>query len=213
MIADLRFNDYILDRTDGSFSHAILELVLFDRLKVIQGQDENRHLHLCAQVDLSLEVANGLGGSSTIQGRADWVLGYCNSQTETKCLFVIVEAKHGDNEISIGMPQLMIYMKAVQAAKQLSTVWGMLSDAYAFQFAYVDNTRTFQTSESLTWRSDKSAILVNIGHILLVTLETGMSNKKRLIKVKYPDLKAFRSSLAGPWKSGGKPNDVEERTQ
>jgi hypothetical protein len=44
-------------------------------------------------------------------------LGYGNSETKTGSLFVIVEAKHIDNEISIGMSQLLRYMTAAQEAK------------------------------------------------------------------------------------------------
>ena len=200
MIENLRFHDYILHRTDGSFVPIILELILIDRLDNLQEQDKYQQLLLCAQVSLSLKVRDELGEFSIIQGLADWVLGYGSSQGDIRCMFVIMEAKRIKNTISIGMPQLLICMRAAQEAKRVEIVYGMLSDASTFRFACLTDEDIFQTSEPLTWRTKKSRILDSIDHILLVAIQFGFTDEPQ-IKVKHPDLKAFRSSLAGPWNS------------
>ena len=61
MIDDLRSNNYILDRTDESFSRTILDLILVDRLNNLQDKDAYHQLLLCAEVALSIKAVDGFG--------------------------------------------------------------------------------------------------------------------------------------------------------
>ena len=61
MIDDLQSNNYILDRTDESFSRTILDLIVMDRLNNLQDKDAYHRLLLCAEVAVSIKVVDEFG--------------------------------------------------------------------------------------------------------------------------------------------------------
>ena len=178
-----------------------------DRLNNLQDKDAYHKLLLCAEVTLSIKVVDEFGKWTIVKGRADWALGYGSSKTHAGSLLIIAEAKRIDN-ISIGMPQMLIYMAAVQEARQdreNKTVWGFLSDGSTFHFACLNDDRKLLTSRPLIWRDDKSAILRHIDTILLDAIQS--SPHTTPIKVKNPNLRAYRRYLTGSWKFGNESED------
>lgn len=97
VIADLKSNHYILDRTDENFSRIILDLILVDRLNRLEDKDAYHRLLLCGEVSLSIKTVDEFGSQVVVRGRADWALGYGNSKTHTGSLLIVVEAKHIGN--------------------------------------------------------------------------------------------------------------------
>ena len=207
MIDDLQSNKYILDRTDENFSRTILDLILVDRLNNLQDKDAYHKLLLCAEVTLSIKAVDEFGKQAIVRGRADWALGYGSSKTHTGSLLIIAEAKCVENT-SIGMPQMLIYMAAVQKARQgreNKTVWGFSSDGSTFHFACLNEDRKLLTSRPLIWRDDRSAILRHVDTILLDAIQS--SPHTTPIKVKNPNLRAYRRYLTGSWKFGDESED------
>lgn len=113
MINDLLSNDYILDCADERFSRIVLDLILVDRLNNLRDKDAYKKLILSPEVTLSIKVKEEFRGWTVIKGRADWVLSFGNSKTKTGSLLIITEAKRIDDDTSIGMPQMLIYMAAI----------------------------------------------------------------------------------------------------
>ena len=207
MISDLRSNKYILDRTDENFSRTILDLILVDRLNNLQDKDAYHKLLLSAEVSVSVKVDDEFGERTIVKGRADWALGYGSSKSHTGSLLIIVEAKHIDN-VSIGMPQMLVYMTAIHEARRdrnNKTVWGLLSDGSTFHFACLNDDRKLLTSRPLIWRDDKSVILRHIDTILIDAIQS--SPHTTPIKVKNPNIRAYRRYLSGSWKFGEESED------
>ncbi len=104
-----------------------------------------------------------------LKGRADWALDYGTDKRNTGSLIIIVEAKPAGNAL-VGMPQMLVYMAAVQEARRdrtNKTVFGMLSDSTCYTFACLDNNKRLLISRVLQWPFDRQAILRHIDHILL----------------------------------------------
>jgi len=132
-------------------SRTILDLILVDRLRHLEDKDAFRRLLLSAEVPLSVKIQDIDGKLGLIKGRADWVLGYGKDKVNTGSILIVVEAKpHGN--ASIGLPQMLVYMGAVQEARLGHTdnaIFGMLSDGEEFRFAYLDSNKKFHDSSPL----------------------------------------------------------------
>lgn len=103
---------------------------------------------------------------------------------------------------------MLIYMAAVQETRrdrENKTVWRFLSDGGTFLFACLDDDRKLLTSRPLIWRDDKSVILSQIDTILLDAIQS--SPHKTPIKVKNPNLRAYKKYVTGSWKIGGDSED------
>ncbi|KAL2039714.1 hypothetical protein N7G274_007573 [Stereocaulon virgatum] len=161
--------NYILNCTDESVSRTILNFILMDRLNDLQVKHVHHKLLLCAEVALSIKALDEFRKWTIVKGRADWALGYGSSETYTGSLLMIAESEHTDNAL-IGIPQMSIYMVAVQEARRdrdNKTVWEFLSDGSTFYFASLNDDCKLLTSRPLMWRNDDSAILTHIDIILL----------------------------------------------
>jgi hypothetical protein len=97
----------------------------------------------------------------------DWALNY--DVKKPGSILVVWEAKrHGQG--TAGLAQLMVYMAGVLHARHdriNQTVFGMLSDADTFRFAYLDEKRKFYVSDHYRWPKHKSLTLAYIDAILL----------------------------------------------
>jgi hypothetical protein len=85
-------------------------------LNNLKDEDAYHRLLICAEVALSIKAVDGFGKSAIVKGRADWALGHGSSKSQTGSLLIIVEAKYIDNA-SVGMPQMLVYLTAVQEAR------------------------------------------------------------------------------------------------
>jgi hypothetical protein len=103
-------------------------------------------------VPISVRTQDIDGKPELIKGRADWVLGYRKDKADTGSILIIAEAKPYSSA-SIGLPQLLVYMAAVQEVRLGRTkksVFGMLSDGWEFRFAFLDSNKKFHESNSLS---------------------------------------------------------------
>jgi hypothetical protein len=125
-------------------------------------------------VPVSVNIQDQFGHPELIRGRADWVLGYGKDKTNTGSILVVVEAKPAEN-VSIGLPQMLVYMAAVQKARLKhinNTVFGMLSDSKEFKFAFLDSNKKFYVSLPLFWAHHQKAIISYIDAMLLDAIQS-----------------------------------------
>ncbi|MCJ1226972.1 hypothetical protein MMC12_003627 [Toensbergia leucococca] len=89
-------------------------------------------------------------------------------------LFIIVEAKPAGNA-SVGIPQMLVSMAAIQDARQdrtNKTVFGMLSDGTNYTFACLNNNKRLLISRNFQWLFDRQTILRHIDRILLDAIQS-----------------------------------------
>ena len=123
---------------------------------------------------VSVKIKADDGKPELIRGRADWVLGYGKDKMNTGSILVVVEAKPAEN-VSIRLPQMLVYMAAVQKARLKhtnNTVFGMLSDSKEFKFAFLDSNKKFYVSYPMHWIKDQQAIISHVDAMLLDAIQS-----------------------------------------
>ena len=191
-------------------TRTILDLVLIDRLNQLKDTDASRRLLLSAEVPVSVKYVDERGRPILLKGRADWALGYGTDKRNTGSLLIIVEAKPAGIGL-IGMPQMMVYMAAVQEARREranKTVFGMLSDGTFYTFACLDNNKRLLISRTFQWLFDRQAILRHIDHILLDAIQS--SPHTAPTKLNNSNIRGYKRYLQGTWKFGGDSDDEGE---
>ena len=159
---------------------------------------------------MSVKYVDERGKPVLLKGRADWALGYGTDKRNTGSLLIIVEAKSAGNEL-VGMPQMLVYMSAVQEARRdrtNKTVFGMLSDSTFYTFACLDNNKRLFISRTFQWILDRQAILRHIDHILLDAIQS--SPHTTPIKLNNSNVRGYERCLRGTWKFGEASDDEGE---
>lgn len=127
-----------------------------DRLNNLKDDSAAHRLQVSANVSVSIRVQDVYGNEEIVKGRADWALGYGTTKNDTGAILLVVEAKAAD-AASIGLPQLLVYMAAVQHARKYrinQSVFGMLTDSDMFRFAFLDQNAKLFVSEPLIWANE-----------------------------------------------------------
>ncbi|KAK3176899.1 hypothetical protein OEA41_008225 [Lepraria neglecta] len=210
VIEDLKTIEYVRSRTDESITRAILELVLVDRLNQLKDMDASRRLLLSAEVPVSMKYVDERSKPILLRGRADWALGYGTDKRNTGSLLIIVETKPAGSA-SVGMPQMLVYMAAIQDARQdqtNKTVFGMLSDGTNYTFACLDNNKRLLISRIFQWLFDRQTILRHIDRILLDAIQS--SPHTTPVKLNNPNIYGYKRHLRGSWNFGEDSDDREE---
>ena len=156
---------------------------------------------------MSVKYVDDQGKPILLRGRADWALGWGPDKSNTGSLLIIVEAKAVGNG-TVGMPQLLVYMAAVQEARRdrpNKTVFGMLSDTSDYKFACLDNNKKLLVSHSLEWLFDRQAILRHIDHILQDAIQS--SPHTTPVKLNNSTLYGYKRYLQKSWKFGEDSDD------
>jgi hypothetical protein len=201
IINKLHTSEYINTRLDEALSHTALDLVLIDRLKSLQDQDSYCRLLLSAEVTVSMPIFTE-GKHELVKGRADWALGYGRDKANTGSILIVVEAKPYGSA-SVGMPQMMVYMAAVQDARRRHTnraVFGMLSDSHEFRFAYLDSNKKFHVSNTLDWIAQQKIIISYIDAMLLDAIQS--SPHTTPTKNQNKTLHNYHRYMSGRWAFG-----------
>ena len=170
----------------------------------------SRRLLLSAEVPVSVKYLDERGKPILLKGRADWALGYGTDKRNTGSLLIIVEAKPAP-KASVGMPQMLVYMAAVQEARRdrtNKTVFGMLSDGTLYTFACLDNNKRLLISRVFEWLFDRQAILRHIDHILLDAIQSSPHTTPK--KLNSSNIYGYNRYLRGTWKFGEDSDDEEE---
>ena len=158
---------------------------------------------------MSLRITDIYGNHEIVKGRADWAVGYGANKSDTGAILLVVEAKPYD-AAAIGMPQLLVYMAAVQKARQErnnKSVFGMVSDGNEFRFAFLDEQKKLFISKLFIWVVEKSTIIAYIDMMLTSAIEssphtTPQKKNNRTIR-KYPEY------LEKQWDFGTQSDDRE----
>lgn len=210
VIEDLKKNEYVRSRTNESITRVILELVLVDRLNQLRDMDASCRLLLSAEVPVSVKYVDERSKPILLKGRADWALGYGTDKRNTGPLLIVVEAKPVGSA-SVGMPQMLVYMAAIQHARQdrtNKTVFGMLSDGTYYTFACLDNNKRLLISRTFQWLFDRQTILRHVDRILLDAIQS--SPHTTPVKLNSPNICGYRRYLRGSWTFGEDSDDEEE---
>jgi len=197
----LHTSKYVGTRYDESLARTVLDLLLVDRLHHLEDEDTFRQLRLSAEVPVSVPICVN-GKHELVKGRADWALGYGNNKAETGSILVAVEAKPRQ-QASVGLPQLLVYMAAIQEARRGYTnnvVFGMVSDSREFRFAFLDLDKEFHDSRPLIWRRDKQVVISYIDAMLLDAIQS--SPHTTSTKVHNKCLRKYRQYVGGRWAFG-----------
>ncbi|KAL1862214.1 hypothetical protein Plec18167_000999 [Paecilomyces lecythidis] len=158
---------YVENAGSESISRTVIDIVFCDRLNHLDDQDADRHLNWFPEMPISVESAS-LG--KTIHGKVDWCLSHGNNKSELDTTLIVLEAKKLGTAPT-GLPQLIIYLAAVQdsrkqAVKPNYSVFGILSDSVTFYFAHLDSQRNLFVTKSYDWLYEKSTIVQWIDRIL-----------------------------------------------
>ena len=210
VIEDLKTNRYVCSRTDEAITRTILDLVLVDRLNQLEDMGVSCRLLLSAEVPVSVKYVDEHGKPILLKGHADWALGYGTDKRNTGSLLIIVEAKPAGNA-SVGMPQMLVYMAAIQDARQdrtNKTVFGMLSDGTNYTFACLNNNKRLLISRNFQWLFDRPKILRHIDRILLDAIQS--SPHTTPVKLKNSNICGYTRYLQGSWKFGEDSDDEGE---
>jgi hypothetical protein len=192
-------------------SRTILDLILVDRLRHLEDKDAFHRLILSAEVPVSVKIKID-DKPELANGRADWALGYGRNKANTGSILIVVEAKPRENA-SVGLPQLLVYMAAVQEARLGHTnkdVFGMLSDSKEFRFAFLDSNKKFYESLPFFWRlrQQQQVILSYIDTMLLDAIQS--SPHTTPTKIQNNTLLRYRPYLEGKWVFGEDAEDEAE---
>lgn len=109
-----------------------------DRLRHSEGKDSCHWLQISAEVPVSICIKDAYGNHEMVKGRAEWTLGYGTDKNDTGPILLVVEAKPYESA-PVGMPRLLVYMAAVQEARQdrvNGSVFGMISDKQRVSFLF-----------------------------------------------------------------------------
>jgi hypothetical protein len=211
VIEDLQTNQYVCSRTDEATTRTILHLVLVNRLNQLKDMNVSCRLLLSAEVPVSVKYVDEHGKPILLKGRADWALGFGTDKRNSGSLLIIVEANPAGNA-SVGMPQMLVYMAAIQHARQdrtNKTVFGMLSDGTYYTFACLNNNKRLLISRNFQWLFDRPTILRHIDRILLDAIQS--SPHTTPVKLKNSNICGYTRYLEESWKFCEDSNDeVEE---
>ena len=174
-------------------------------MRSLEDQHSHHLLKISPEVNISVTIDSADDTEEIIQGRMDWALNY--DVKKPGSILVIWEAKrHGQG--TAGLSQLLVYMAGVLHARQdriNQTVFGMLSDADTFRFAYLDEKRKFYVSDHYRWPKHKSVILAYIDAILLDAIHSSPHTSP--IKTANSIIRNYQRYLKRRWKFGDKPED------
>lgn len=159
---------------------------------------------------MSVKYVDECGKPVLLKGHADWALGYGIDKRNTGSLLIIVEAKSAGSTL-VGMPQMLVYMVAVQEARRdrtNKTVFGMLSDGTFYTFACLDNNKRLFISRNFQWLFDRQVILRHIDHILLDAIQSSLHTIPN--KLKNSSMLGCIPYLRGNWKFSEDLDDERE---
>ena len=182
-----------------------------DRLHHLQDNDATHRLQVSAEVPVSVRVKDVYGNDELVKGRADWALGYGATKSDTGAILLVVEAKPFE-AAAVGMPQLLVYMAAVQDARQNRinrSVFGMLSDSKEFRFSFLDENRKLYVSNTLVWSNMQDMIIAYIDMILISAIESSPHTTPQ--KQHNRTIHNYRSFLGRKWQFGDEADD--EKTE
>lgn len=202
MIKDLKTSDYASVRYDESFCRTVIDLIIMDRLRHCEDTDSHHRLQISAEVPVSIRIQDLYGNHEMVKGRADWALGYGTDKNDTGSILLVVEAKPYESA-PVGMPQLLVYMAAVQEARQgrvNSSVFGMVSDSKEFRFCFLNGQKKLFTSEPLTWATKQSTIIAYIDMMLMNAIESSPHTTSR--KKNNRTLLNYAEFLERQWRFG-----------
>lgn len=83
----------------------------------MEDKDSHCRLQASTEVPVTIRTQNIYGNIEMVNGRADWALGCGSDKDDIRAILLVVEAKPYE-PAPVGMPQLLIYMVAVQEARQ-----------------------------------------------------------------------------------------------
>ena len=211
MIQDIKTNAYVKTRQDESFCRTVLDLIMIDRLRELKDKDAFFRLQISAEVAISVQATDTYGNPERVKGRAHWALGYGHDKDNTGAILLVVEAKPYQ-AAAVGMPQLLVYMAGVQAARMKqnhtnTSVFGMLSDSRNFQFAFLDKDKKFFTTKFFIWHIEQSTILAYIDTMLKHAIES--SPHTTPTKSANRILRKYSEYIEGEWSFGDGSHDEE----
>ena len=209
-IHDIKQSRYVRARRDESFCRTIIDLILLDRLEHLEDEEAHRQLHLSAEIPVYITAKDIYGQDTMLKGRADWALGYDKGKSNTSAFLLVVEAKHLGAETA-GMPQLLVYMAAVQKARQArenKSVFGMLSDSRMYTFAFLSQHKKFFITQSLQWALNKDTIIRCIDTMLRDAIESSPHTTPQ--KTSNKTLCRYEKYLKQQWRFGLNPGGTDE---
>ena len=186
----------------------------------MKDDTSHRRLRVYAEVPLEVRSHDEDNNEYIIKGMADWVLAHTRdvNKCSRKAILAIVKAMASET-LSKGMPQLLIYMAAIQEERSShinSNVFGLLSDGKEFfQFALLTQKKKLYRSTILAWAVDQSKILAYIDTILSNATESSPSTTEQ--RTNNSIIHGYQGYLARHWRFGEELDDesidnVKERT-
>ncbi|QKX57432.1 uncharacterized protein TRUGW13939_04544 [Talaromyces rugulosus] len=150
----------------------ILDIIFCDRLEQLEDSKSEHCLNWFPKMTLSVksEPLNKL-----IQGRAGNCLAYGKQKSDLHTALIVLEAKN-PGLVSIALPQLIVYLAAVQDSRKESTkinscVFGLITDSDKYEFAYLDEDRNLFVSNTYKWASQKLHIIQLVDKVLKDSIE------------------------------------------
>ena len=182
---------------------------MIDRLRHLEDKDAMHKLQISAEVPVSISIKDVYGNEELVKGKADWALGYGNEKSDTGAILLIDEAKPCDSA-AIGMPQLLVYMAAVQESRIREnginkSVFGMLSDSKEFRFSFLDENKKLFMTQTYTWVLQKATIISCIDEILASAIES--SSHTTPTENNNQTLRQYSKYLGRLWKFGDDSDD------
>ena len=177
----------------------MIDLIILERLRNLKDKGSLRRWKVSAEVPLEISAKDEDSDEFIIKGRADWVLGRINaiSKGKTDAILAMVEGKSRENA-SVGMPQLLVYMAAVQEARSSrsnNSVFVMLSDGReTFRFAFLTGKKKLYMSKPLDPAVEQSNILAYIDTILTDAIESSPSTTPQ--KTRNSTIRRYQKYLA-----------------
>lgn len=191
--------------------------MIIDRLRHLKEKNSPSRFKISAQVPLSVRTEEDQNGNhDLVQGTADWILNYGsdkeNDNTGANAIpLVIVEAKPYKRTSFIGLPQLVIYMAAVQESRKdkgnQTAIFGMVSNVSEFRFAFLNEEKKLFLSGPLLLLESQEAVIAYIDAILMTVIESSSGTTMTAQKAKDRALADYRRSVGKRWKLGNEPDD------
>ena len=213
VINDLVNCEHLGARQGEAFCRTLIDLIVLDRLKKLKDHGAARRLHVSAEVPVSVHAKDAYGNDQLVRGRANWALGYGVTKSDTGAILLMVEAKPFESA-AVGMPQLLVYMAAVQDAchdRVNRSVFGMSTDSVDFRFAFLDENRKLWVSEPLMWASDQDLIIAFIDRILIDAIESSPHTTSQ--KRNNRTIHNYRKFLGRKWNFGDDADDEESENE
>lgn len=210
VIKELQQSPYVRKRFAETLPRMLLELILVDRLRSLEDKDAHNQLCFSAEVPVSVRTQDIDGNDELVRGRADWALGYGRNKADTGSILIVIEAKP-EGKASVGLPQLLVCMAAVFESRRYhnnNTVFGMMSDASRFEFAFLDHDKKLYVSSAYRWSADQSTIIAHIDTILLEAIRS--SPNMTPDKVRNRTISNYSRYRKERWRFGEDAEDIEE---